>query len=96
MKEIPMSTADDLRNSKYHSAFDRGEPLLPPASQVALLACMDVSQRARRGQRQPSARSADSSGTEQIMTELINRGFTDVVHVEGGFPKWKHAGGRTC
>jgi rhodanese-related sulfurtransferase len=31
-------------------------------------------------------------GSGPVAAELIARGFTDVVHVRGGFPAWKEAG----
>lgn len=31
-------------------------------------------------------------GSGPVAAELIRRGFTDVVHVEGGFPAWRDAG----
>ena len=31
-------------------------------------------------------------GSGPVAARLIADGFTDVVHVEGGFPAWKHAG----
>ncbi|MEV4419776.1 rhodanese-like domain-containing protein [Patulibacter sp. NPDC049589] len=32
------------------------------------------------------------NGSGPVAEELIRRGFTDVVHVDGGFPAWKDAG----
>ena len=31
-------------------------------------------------------------GSGPVAAELIRRGFSDVVHVEGGFPAWRDAG----
>ena len=51
--------------------------------------------------RAPEVESADTPivvcgsvrGSGPVAAELIGRGFTDVVHVEGGFPAWKDAAG---
>ena len=52
--------------------------------------------------RVPEVESADTPivivcgsvrGSGPVAAELIRRGFTDVVHVEGGFPAWQAAVG---